>query len=226
MKAPATQPLLFEIGCEEIPARFVDAAREDLWRSLTEALAAARLLPKESPPALRFSTPRRLTVWVPNVFVKQRDQVDEIPGPPVKVSFDNKGRPTKAAESFAAKNGVKVAALVRITTPKGEYLAARKTVRGQHAHKLLPALLSGVVAGMSVIDFLRFTIGLPPTNCQRYRSNDPNSFRTSRKALAFMMVAAIFNRFRTMPSLASNSRTLRASYRAISFASKLSKALL
>ena len=149
MKAPATQPLLFEIGCEEIPARFVDAAREDLWRSLTEALAAARLLPKESPPALRFSTPRRLTVWVPNVFVKQRDQVDEIPGPPVKVSFDNKGRPTKAAESFAAKNGVKVAALVRITTPKGEYLAARKTVRGEHAHKLLPALISGVVAGIS-----------------------------------------------------------------------------
>lgn len=149
MKTPGTQPFLLEIGCEEIPARFLDAAREDLCRTLNEALAAARLLPAGASPTLRFSTPRRLSVWVPGVLAKQPDQVDEIAGPPVKVSFDEAGKPTKAAESFAAKNSVKVSSLTRITTPKGEYLAVRKTVRGQHAQKLLPTLLAGIVTGLS-----------------------------------------------------------------------------
>jgi len=104
MKPPRTQPLLVEIGCEEIPARFLVGAREDLWRNLSEALGAARLIPEGSSPALRFSTPRRLTVWFPAVLMKQGEQVDQVVGPPVRVSFDEAGKPTKAAESFAAKN--------------------------------------------------------------------------------------------------------------------------
>jgi glycyl-tRNA synthetase beta chain len=149
MKPPRTQPLLIEVGCEEIPARFLVGAREDLWRNLTEALTAARLLPEGASPALRFSTPRRLTVWFPSVLLKQSDQVDEIVGPPVRVAYDEAGKPTKAAESFAAKNAVEISSLSRVTTPKGEYLAVRKTVHGQTAHKLLPKLLKEIISGLS-----------------------------------------------------------------------------
>ena len=149
MKPPRTQPLLVEIGCEEIPARFLVGAREDLWRNLSEALGAARLIPEGSSPALRFSTPRRLTVWFPAVLMKQGEQVDQVVGPPVRVSFDEAGKPTKAAESFAAKNSVAVSSLTRVTTPKGEYLAVRKTVHGQSAQKLLPVLLAEVVSALS-----------------------------------------------------------------------------
>ncbi len=149
MKPPRTQPLLVEVGCEEIPARFLVGAREDLWRNLTEALAAARLVPEGASPALRFSTPRRLTIWFPSVLLKQSDQTDEIVGPPVRVAFDEAGKPTKAAESFAAKNSVDVARLARVTTPKGEYLAVRKTVKGQSAPKLLKKILADTIAGLS-----------------------------------------------------------------------------
>ncbi len=149
MKAPRTQPLLVEVGCEEIPARFLNAAREDLGRQLTAALAEARLFPAEGAPAMSFSTPRRLAAWCPAILARQGDQVDEVVGPPVRVAFDAKGKPTKAATSFAEKNSVKIADLTRATTPKGEYLAVRKTVPGKPALRLLPAVLSGAITGLT-----------------------------------------------------------------------------
>jgi glycyl-tRNA synthetase beta chain len=152
VKEATTQPLLVEIGCEEIPARFLSGAQDDFGRSLVKALQDARLLPaaaESTPPAQCYSTPRRLTVWVPAVLEHQLDQVEEIVGPPVKVSFDAEGKPTRAAESFAAKNSVTVSALARVTTPKGEYLALRKTHRGRQARRLLPEILSTVITGLT-----------------------------------------------------------------------------
>jgi glycyl-tRNA synthetase beta chain len=152
VKEAKTQPLLVEIGCEEIPARFLTGAQDDFGRNLVKALQDARLLPaaaESTPPAQWYSTPRRLAVWVPAVLSRQPDQVEEIVGPPVKVAFDAQGKPTRAAQSFAAKNSVTVDTLARVTTPKGEYLALRKTHRGRQALRLLPAILSSVITGLS-----------------------------------------------------------------------------
>lgn len=149
MKAHRTRPLLVEIGCEEIPARFLDGAREDFSRRMAEALREARLLPAETIQTRCDSTPRRLVVWVPAVLVRQADLVEEVVGPPVRVAIDAAGKPTRAAESFAAKNSVEVSQLARITTPKGEYLAVRKTLRGKPARRLLPAILPAVITGLN-----------------------------------------------------------------------------
>ena len=99
MKAPATLPLLVEIGCEEIPARFLEQAQKDLGERLEQALVEARLLGNresgignpELPPDSRlptpdsrcqsFSTPRRLTVYVPEVLKKQPDRLRPIERP-------------------------------------------------------------------------------------------------------------------------------------------------
>ena len=149
MKEPQTLPLLVEIGCEEIPARFLDGARDDFGKALLEALEEARLLPLQGRAGKWYSTPRRLSVWVPSVLERQPHQVEETVGPPVKVAFDEAGNPTRAAESFAAKNNVPLQDLVRVTTPKGEYLAARRTLRGRRAVELLAQIIPGVVTGFS-----------------------------------------------------------------------------
>ena len=149
MTSPRTMPLLLEIGCEEIPARFLDDAREELGRRVVAALAEVRLLPPEIPPAQFLSTPRRLTVWVPAVLVRQSDQVEEVVGPPAKVAYDAEGKPTRAAESFAQRNAAGLEDLVRVNTPKGEYVAVKKTHRGRPARRLLAEILPGVVTGLS-----------------------------------------------------------------------------
>jgi len=145
----STLPLLVELGCEEIPARFLDDARDDFGRQMLSALGESRLLPASAEPARWYSTPRRLTVWVPAVLAKQPDVVEELIGPPVKVGLDPAGKPTRAAESFAAKNAARVADLVQITTPKGQYLALKKIHRGQAAVDLLPGILPGVVSSLN-----------------------------------------------------------------------------
>ena len=101
MKPPRTLPLLVEIGCEEIPARFLEGARRSFAEALEKGCREAGLLADSSPAACSYSTPRRLVAWVSSLLEKQPDKVQEILGPPVKVGLDAEGKPTRAAESFA-----------------------------------------------------------------------------------------------------------------------------
>jgi glycyl-tRNA synthetase beta chain len=160
--SPQSLPLLLEIGCEEIPARFLAQAQKDLRERLAGNLAISRLLDPPTGPlaelgeraakaanASAFSTPRRLAAYVPEVFERQLDETLEVLGPPVKVAFDAEGKPTRTAESFAQKNGVKVEALLKVSTPKGEYVQAKKVTPGKPAVQVLHEILPTVIAGLT-----------------------------------------------------------------------------
>ncbi len=142
-------PLLLEIGCEEIPARFLEQAQKTLGECLQAALQKAQLLPSSPPPLQTYSTPRRLVAFIPEVLREQPDKVEEILGPPVKVAVDAQGEYTRAAESFAVKNQARAGDLVKVTTPKGEYMAIRKHTPGRPALELLPEILPAVITGLS-----------------------------------------------------------------------------
>jgi glycyl-tRNA synthetase beta chain len=154
-----TLPLLLEVGCEEIPARFLRDAEKGLGERVRAALAEARLLPRadEIPdkiplcesPLKTYSTPRRLVVYVPALLKQQPDKVQEILGPPVKVAINAEGNYTRAAESFAQKNSARVEELTRTTTSKGEYLSLRKTTQGRSAREILPEILPGAILGLA-----------------------------------------------------------------------------
>jgi glycyl-tRNA synthetase beta chain len=146
---PAKLPLMVEIGCEEIPARFLDDAQAGFAKGLEAGLRAASLLAESDPAPEAYSTLRRLLVYVPELPRLQPDKAEEILGPPVQVALDKDGKPTRAAESFAEKNGVKVKDLVRMTTPKGEYLGLKKTTRGRPALELLPGIITGALASLT-----------------------------------------------------------------------------
>ena len=153
-----TLPLLLEVGCEEIPARFLREAEQSLGKRIIDRLDKFLLLPPgtqpvgqgmQGNPAQTFSTPRRLTVYVPEVLARQRDVDSEILGPPVKVALDAEGKYTRAAISFAEKNSVALEDLIRTTTPKGEYLALRKIIPGELALEKLRSILGGAILSLS-----------------------------------------------------------------------------
>jgi glycyl-tRNA synthetase beta chain len=151
VKAPRTLSFLLEIGCEEIPARFLSVAQRAISDYLEAALVGNRLLAGEVPDPIvkTYSTPRRLVAYVPRVLEKQLDQAQKIVGPPVSVAFDSAGRPTRAAEGFAAKNAVRPDDLVRQKTPQGEYVAVLKSTPGRLAEHVLPELLANTITGIS-----------------------------------------------------------------------------
>src|SRR5690349_22001081 len=128
--------LLLEIGCEELPASWLPNLTTQVGEVLVGQLREHRLLPDA--PAETYSTPRRLTVRIAHVPERQTDLEELVNGPPVSAAFKPDGTPTPAAEGFAAKQGVDVASLERVRTPKGEYVAFRKRQRGRAAVDVLP----------------------------------------------------------------------------------------
>ncbi|MBV9181676.1 MAG: glycine--tRNA ligase subunit beta [Acidobacteria bacterium] len=135
---------LLEIGTEEIPARMIASAQEELERRLRELLARERLTAARP---RGFSTPRRLAVLVSGIPLAQADVSERLTGPAVSVAFRD-GQPTAAAHAFAKKAGVEVTKLDRVATPKGEYLSAQITRKGRPACDVIAKSLAKEIASI------------------------------------------------------------------------------
>ena len=138
--------LLFEAGLEEIPARMIPGAEAELTERVVELLRRERLL-DEQHEIHSYSTPRRLAVQVNGVLARQPDATREMTGPAWSVAFRD-GQPTAAAQAFARKAGVAVDALEKVTTAKGEYVAAHALHRGREAREVLGDLLAAELAAI------------------------------------------------------------------------------
>jgi glycyl-tRNA synthetase beta chain len=149
---------LLEIGCEELPAAWLPPLTNQIGKTVEDQLRAHRL-PAEAP-AETFSTPRRLTVRIARVPERQTDLEELVNGPPVSAAFGKDGTPTPAAVGFAAKQGVDVAALERIETPKGVYLAFRRRQRGKAAVDVLPDVLGATLRALVFPKAMRWDASL------------------------------------------------------------------
>ncbi len=137
---------LLEIGLEEVPARMIAGAEAELGRRVNELITRERLL-ADGGKVTTYSTPRRLAVLVEEVLESQVDTEERLTGPSWKVAFKD-GVATAAAEAFAKKAGVAVAALEKVTTAKGEYVGATVKRAGRAASELLASELPKEVLGI------------------------------------------------------------------------------
>jgi len=143
--------LLFEIGCEEIPAGMILKASQELKAILVKHLSANGLVdePTAQDSIETFGAPRRLVAIARNIKLKQEDVTREISGPPKSVAFDFAGQPTRAAVSFAEKQRLPVSKLTIVNTPKGEYVIARQLVLGKSAAEILKGVLPETIREIS-----------------------------------------------------------------------------
>ena len=139
--------LLIEIGVEELPAAWLPGLTRQLAERVEARLNEHRVPP--GAPIESFGTPRRLTARVARIAERQEDLDETITGPPVSAAFGTDGQPTPAAIGFAKKQGLPFEQLGRVSTAKGEYLAAHKRHRGKSAVDTLPDILIGVLRDLS-----------------------------------------------------------------------------
>ena len=149
--AKTTGEFLFEIGCEEIPAGMIAKAAAELKVILEKYLVTHALLDQNSAGSSMetFGAPRRLTAIARDVRLKQEDRTREITGPPKAIAFDTVGEPTRAAVSFAEKQGIPLSRLTIVNTPKGEYVAAVQTIPGRAAAEILSEFLPQAIREIS-----------------------------------------------------------------------------
>ena len=148
--------LLVEIGTEELPPKALPTLSAAFTDGISQGLQAAGLTPAE---VIAYAAPRRLAVWVKEVAAQQADQTIEKRGPAIKGAFDAEGKPTKAAEAFAASCGVNVADLGTLETDKGAWLVFRQTQAGQATPELLPAIVEKALAGLPIPKRMRWGAG-------------------------------------------------------------------
>ena len=112
---------LLEIGTEEIPAKLVKQIYNNFQGKIDELLAEYRI---DCEDIEVYGAPRRIVVKLNGLSKYQKQEVNEIKGPPKNIAFDQEGNPTKAAKGFARGLKIKVSELIERETQKGVYLYA------------------------------------------------------------------------------------------------------
>jgi len=146
-----TQPLLIEIGVEELPAiplLKIIGQIESSW---------ARIL-KEKKLESDFSflyTPRRLVLQHSQMPLKQEDSTTELMGPPVEAAF-REGEPTPAALGFAKKCGVALEQLGRAQKNGREVLYYKKEEPGAKTETLLQEMITQWIGSMAFGKMMRW----------------------------------------------------------------------
>jgi glycyl-tRNA synthetase beta chain len=130
--------LLLELFSEEIPARMQARAAEDLRKAVTDRLVAAGLVYEG---AKTFVTPRRLTLAVHGVPVRQPDIREEKKGPRV-------GAPDNAIAGFLKAAGLKSIGEAKVQPDKkGDFYVAVIEKPGRAALDVIAELLPEVIKG-------------------------------------------------------------------------------
>ncbi len=143
------QPLLIELGTEELPVKALPGLANAFFDGVITALEK-RGVAIERGDAKPLYSPRRLAVLLPGVASAQPEQRSEVMGPYLNIALDANGAPTRALEGFAAKAGVAWDALEKTSDAKGERFVHRAVTPGAKTADLLQSVLDEALAGMPI----------------------------------------------------------------------------
>ncbi len=141
--------LLLELFSEEIPARMQAQAAKDLERLIVGALSDRGLLFEG---VKSFAGPRRLTLTLHGLPLKQPDVSEEKKGPRV-------GAPEKAIEGFLRSAGVTLAQCQKQADAKGEFYVAVIQRKGRETAEVLSEIVPEAMAKLPWPKSMRWGVG-------------------------------------------------------------------
>lgn len=144
--------LLFEILCEEIPARMQKRAAEDLKSMFIERLEGQNLKVKS---IITYVTPRRLTLYATGLDTQQQDVMEERRGPRIDA-------PQPAIEGFLTSTGLTLEQCLQRETPKGTFLFANLQRKGRPTREILPEIFTEIIATFPWPKSQRWALGNKP----------------------------------------------------------------
>lgn len=145
--------LLFEIGVEELPARYVNSAMDQLKTNIVKSFNENRITFDE---VNIYSTPRRLTVIVNNICEKQSDLEEEVKGPAKRIAVDAEGNYTKPLLGFMKSKGIKEEDLYFKQVGKEEYAFGKIKQDGQLTSEVLKSILPEAIKAMTFPKAMRW----------------------------------------------------------------------
>ena len=128
------QPLLIEIGVEELPAIPFLKELPNIETKWNQILENNNLECDFS----FYYTPRRLVLWHREFPTKQADKEIEVWGAPKNIADKN----SKVIEGFAKKNGVEIDDIIFKTKGDQQFLYLKKEIKGEESKNLLPEMIN------------------------------------------------------------------------------------
>ena len=129
--------LLFEIGVEELPSRYVLKASKDLLENLKKELNKERI---KFSGDVEFNSPRRMAIYISEISEKQDDFYEKKMGPSVSVAYKD-GILTQAAKGFIQSQGLTENDIKIEKTDKGEYIYVEKNLKGVYTKDIISDIL-------------------------------------------------------------------------------------
>lgn len=148
--------VLIEIGMEEVPARFIRDAAEQLKHKIAAFLKESRI---EHGNIRVFATPRRMAVLFEQTAEGQQDIREDVKGPSKKIAMDDNGDWTKAALGFARSQGVEPASLSLKDVNGTQYVFAVKEQKGGESAAVLGQALPELISSMTFPKNMRWGSG-------------------------------------------------------------------
>ncbi|WP_347261975.1 glycine--tRNA ligase subunit beta [Rudaea sp.] len=156
MSTATKKSLLIELGTEELPPKALDELAAAFANGIAEGLKK-RGVEADAANAKTYCSPRRLAVLIPAVAAEQPSQKSEVLGPYLNIGLDANGAPTPALQGFAAKNGVAVEQLQRLTDTKGERFVARSEKPGRPTPELIPEVVAEALKALPIPKPMRWS---------------------------------------------------------------------
>lgn len=144
--------ILFEIGAEEIPARFIPSAINQIEENFKRITSEYRIDLKS---LNVYATPRRLTL-IAEVSSEQASEEKLIWGPPVHIAFDEQGMPKEPAYAFAKAQGIDVEHLKIKPKGKGNYVCAVLSEQVKKTEEVLPEILENFFYSLNFPKMMRW----------------------------------------------------------------------
>ncbi len=148
-----SQDFLVELGTEELPPKALKSLSNAFTRGIESGLKSADLA---FDGIKTYAAPRRMAVLVTGLAETTPKKESLMFGPPAKIAFDAEGKPTKAAQAFAKKNGLNIDELSTQSDGKVEKLAFTQVSGGEKTTELLTDIVSQSLAQLPIPKRMRW----------------------------------------------------------------------
>ncbi|RLD14611.1 MAG: glycine--tRNA ligase subunit beta, partial [Caldiserica bacterium] len=142
-----------EIGCEEIPSRFLKETAEAIATNLKNFFNEEEI---EYGEIKVYFTPRRLIFYVDKVSDEQTEKTIKIKGPSKKIAFTQNGEPSPALKGFLSKHSATIEDISIESTTQGEYVFLNKNLGKKETKYLLEEKLPEIILSIPLKKSMRW----------------------------------------------------------------------
>lgn len=140
-----TKDFLFELSVEEIPAGYI----ANIEKTIIDRFKAEIKQAKLSYSALSsYTTPKRFAILIRDLETMQKDETVEKMGPATRIAYNQDGSLSKAGAGFLRGAGSSPEESYVKETAKGQYIACKKEIKGQHVANIITGFLPELLKNM------------------------------------------------------------------------------